>query len=75
MSNFQQQLEEEIQQHNDIHNQIVAGEEQIAGLKEERSRRLGRITLLQELAQQEQIQDLERASAGQPEPVDADEVS
>lgn len=75
MSNFQQQLEEEIKQHNDIHNQIVAGEEQLGGLREERSRRFGRITLLQELAQQEQISDLERAAGQEPEPVDAEEVN
>jgi len=69
VSKIKDQLEAEIQAHNQIHNQIQAGEEQLAALKEERSQRFGRITILQELAKEEEEN---RTSA--PEVVGGEEI-
>lgn len=53
MSDFQEKLEKEVQEHNELHNQIQAGEEQLVAMKADRDRRVGRIQLLQELAKDE----------------------
>ncbi len=56
MANLQEQLEKAVQEHNELHNNIQAGEDQIASMKQARDRLVGRIQLLQELAQEEQAE-------------------
>jgi hypothetical protein len=56
VSQHREQLEKEIQAHNELHNQIQAGQEQLKAMEQERERKIGRIQLLQELAQGEQDQ-------------------
>ena len=70
MSDLQNQLDQEIQAHNEIHAQIQAGEEQLAALKVERDRRFGRITVLQELVQAE-VNDAD--TVGEPDVAEGDD--
>jgi hypothetical protein len=53
VSQFREQLEQKVAEHNNLHNQIQQGEEQITAMKAQRERLLGQVQLLQELAQAE----------------------
>lgn len=48
---LQAQLEREVQEHNELHANIQAGEEQLEAMKADKARRLGRIQVLQEVLQ------------------------
>lgn len=45
------QLEQEVQEHNELHTNIQNGEEQLEAMKADKARRLGRIQVLQEVLQ------------------------
>lgn len=63
----QAQIEKEVQEHNEIHNRIQALEEEVGQLKELRSRKVGRIQLLQELGQEAAAES--GGNDSQPEPL------
>lgn len=49
MEMYQVQLQQEIAEHNELANNIQAGEAQLADMKADKARRLGRIQMLQEV--------------------------
>jgi hypothetical protein len=65
VSDIRQRLEQEIQAHNELHNNIQAGEEQLTAMKEERAARRGRVTLLQELLALEESTSSETDGQGE----------
>lgn len=54
MSDLKTKLDEEVTAHNQLHQAIVNGEQHLAAMKKELDQRFGRITLLQELAQDQE---------------------
>ncbi len=55
---LKEQLEVEVQAHNELHSNIEQGEKQLEAMKEERQIRLGRAQMLQELLQAETGDDV-----------------
>lgn len=53
MSSLTEQLQEKIAEHNELHQQIQQGKEQIGAMETQRERIFGQVQLLQELVQDE----------------------
>lgn len=57
---LQDKLNKEVEEHNALHSQIQAGEQQIVGMREDLLRRRGRIDLLSEQLQESQSEQAEQ---------------
>lgn len=67
---LQDKLQGYIEAHNELHNNIQAGEQQLAAMKTERERLVGKIQAVEELLQEEQT-----PASPEPETIDVQPVS